>query len=286
MEQKNNNFFAILSQRKYEILSVVIFLILSFLVTFFFLWKQERTMPKKDGTVSKVTVYTDTPTNFPHSKSLAFTNIENNPEYTNVWGEENMEISDSSVKVSFPKGSFSPSNGPIKGGGGFIYSPEFLGQASHSELSYNLTFAKDFDFVKWGKLPGLCGGTCPRGGNEGEGFSTRFMWRRNGDLEVYGYLPGGLEQSIERGMFRFEPWKKYHISQEIQINTLGEDDGVIKVFVDGKCVYKNTSMVFRTTSDILPNKMIFSTFFWGADKSWATPVDTSIEFWDFTLGWE
>lgn len=87
------------------------------------------------------------------------------------------------------------------------------------------------------------------------------MWRKSGDLEIYGYFPGTTEQSLGRGMYRFEVGKTYHIAQEIQVNTPGKNDGIIKVFVDGKCVYKNTSILFSATSDILPNKMIFSTFF-------------------------
>ena len=226
-------------------------------------------------------------TTFPNSAQIPFTNIKGNSEYAHVWGRENMKITEQWVVVSFPKGSFSPSNGDIKGGAWFIYAPQALAQATHTKLSYTLTFADNFNFVKWGKLPGLCGGDCPRGGNADEKwFSTRFMWRRNGALEVYGYFQGKAEQSIGRGMFYFVPWKQYEISQELKMNTPGKRDGVVKVFVDGKCVYEDTSMVFDTHSDISPNKMLFSTFFWGSDASWATPVDTSISFWNFTVEWK
>lgn len=189
-----------------------------------------------------------------------------------------------SIQVAYPAGSFSPEKSETVGGFWAICSPEALVKADHVKLSYTLSFANNFDFVKWGKLPWLCGGSCPRGGKaETEGFSTRFMWRRKGDLEVYGYFPWITEQSIERGMFRFEAGKTYHIAQELQINTPGQSDGVMKVFVDGNLIYEDNSLLFRNSSDTHPNKLFFSTFFWGGDKSWATPVDTSITIWDVMI---
>lgn len=56
-------------------------------------------------------------------------------------------------------------------------------------LSYELAFDAGFDWVKGGKLPGLRGGPNPdgcSGGNQPNGsdcFSTRLMWRTNGQGE-------------------------------------------------------------------------------------------------------
>ena len=203
----------------------------------------------------------------------------------NVFWTQNITIpKKGSIQVAYPAGSFSPEKSETVGGFWAICSPDVLVQTNHVKLSYTLGFAENFDFVKWGKLPWLCGGSCPRGGKaETEGFSTRFMWRRKGDLEVYGYFPWVTEQSIERGMFRFEAGKTYQIAQEIQVNTPGQNDGVIRVFIDGKLIYEDSSLLFRNSSDTHPNRLFFSTFFWGGDKSWVTPVDTSITIWDVTI---
>ena len=56
-------------------------------------------------------------------------------------------------------------------------------------VSYELAFDSGFDWVKGGKLPGLRGGlnsTGCSGGNKATGldcFSSRLMWRKNGDGE-------------------------------------------------------------------------------------------------------
>ncbi len=87
-------------------------------------------------------------------------------------------------------------------------------------------------------------------------------------------------------MFRFEPWKTYEIAQEIKINTPGVDNGMLKVHADMIPVYQNDAMRFRNTEQTLSNKVLFSTFFGWGEASWATPVDTSILFSDFTVYWD
>lgn len=208
--------------------------------------------------------------------------------YESIWGEENITIDKKSLHVFFPEGSYKPSAKP-RGWAGFIYAADELSGKKHALLSYTLWFADNFDFVKGGKLPGFCSGDCPRGWAETDnGFSTRFMWRANGDLEVYGYLPNkstSMGQSIGRGMFRFKPGQYYDVAQEIVLNTLWENDGILRVYVDDIMVYEKTDMMYQKEIPLSVDKILFSTFFGGWDTSWATPVDTSITFEDFKIEW-
>lgn len=224
-----------------------------------------------------------------NKKSLRFIVPEEETQnYASIWGEENLIVDKKALHVFFPKGSYKPSAQP-RGGAGFIYAEDKLEWKKHAMLSYTLWFADNFEFVKWWKLPGFCSGDCPRGwAATDNGFSTRFMWRANGDLEIYGYLPNkstSMGQSIGRGMFRFKPWKYYDIAQEIVLNTLGESDGILRVYVDDILVYEKTDMMYQKKIPLWVDKVIFSTFFGGGDPSWATPVDTSITFDDFKVQW-
>ena len=135
-----------------------------------------------------------------------------------------------------------------------------------------MMFGSEFDFVKGGKLPGLFGGqvSCSGGAESEECFSTRFMWRRDGDGEVYGYLPNkqvcsGIAShslsftvlqvdgfcdapdvhcnydyghSLGRGSWQFVPGEWLTISQTIRLNTVSVMDGSIVVKVDGEEVYR------------------------------------------------
>ena len=214
------------------------------------------------------------------------------------WGEENLAVIDDEtgrfdrvLRVRYPAGSASPrvsreDNAPL-GGSQFYADLDIEPQAS-LRLSYYLRFSENFDFVKGGKLPGFFGGTVHSGGDIPDGtngFSTRFMWRRNGKGEVYAYLPTSEEYgtSIGRGNWRFRPGQWYRLEQEVILNTPGESDGKIIVWVNGEKVVDRDNLKFRTTEDLKIEGILFSTFFGGGNSSWATPEDVSIYFADFVV---
>ncbi|MCP4523477.1 MAG: hypothetical protein GY828_04625 [Candidatus Gracilibacteria bacterium] len=212
---------------------------------------------------------------------LTYNGIDTFRGFDRIWGMKNISFSDTIYTVLFPKGSYKPS-AEIIGGGGFVYEIPFDIKKDVSILEYTFEIPEDFDFVKGGKLPGLCGGDCPTGGADIQnGFSARMMWRKEGDLELYGYL-GKKEQkfgqSLGRGMFQLKPGKSYKITQEIQMNTGSNNDGIIKIFVNGHGVYFNDSVYFGKQGEIHPDKFIFSTFFGGGDESWASTQDNSLKF--------
>ncbi|QFR39071.1 hypothetical protein A9Q91_02445 [Candidatus Gracilibacteria bacterium 28_42_T64] len=208
--------------------------------------------------------------------------------YTNNWGRENIiNFSNGELKIFYPKGSYTPSKKPV-GGLGFI--KKLSNSYEHAKLTYKVKFDTDFDFVKGGKLPGFCGGDCSRGGLDTDnGFSTRFMWRTNGYLEVYAYLAtkkGTYGKSLGRGMITMVPDKYYEISQEIVLNTPGKANGVLIVSVDGEEVYRNTELIFRKNSSLGIDSLLFSTFFGGGDPSWSSEKDNYSFMKDFEIFYE
>lgn len=66
-------------------------------------------------------------------------------------------------------------------------------QRDELTLKYDIKMKENYEFVKGGKLPGLFGGatSCSGGANAADlgCFSTRLMWRRDGDAELYLYAP-------------------------------------------------------------------------------------------------
>ena len=191
------------------------------------------------------------------------------------------------LRVDYPKDSASPSVTGAPGGGA-----QFLGTrpgtpADHLFLRYRVRFAERFDFVRGGKLPGLYGGRMISGGHipDGtDGFSTRFMWRAGGDGEVYAYLPSSVTwgTSLGRGRFRFHPGRWQCLEQELALNTPGRSDGLVRVWLDGRPVYTQEGLIFRTVATL--RIVFFSTFFGGNDSSWASTADTHADFADFAVG--
>lgn len=215
-----------------------------------------------------------------------------------AWGKENIEvISDPTgqfqqvLRVSYPEGSASPKVSREKErplGGAQFYANLNIPPAEALKLSYYVRFSDNFEFVKGGKLPGLFGGTSTSGGEipDGKnGFSTRFMWRRNGDGEVYAYLPTSKNYgtSIGRGNWQFSPGLWHHIEQEVILNNPQKKDGKIRVWVDGQQVLDKDNVTFRTTEALKIEGIFFSTFFGGGSTSWATPKDVYADFADFSV---
>lgn len=214
------------------------------------------------------------------------------------WGLQNTAvIKDSSgrfdkvLRVRYPAGSASPAvsrkhNLPL--GGAQFYADLGISPKKSLRLSYYLKFSENFDFVKGGKLPGLFGGAGNSGGeipNGNDGFSTRFMWRKNGAGEVYAYLPNSTEYgtSIGRGNWQFQRGKWHHLEQVIVLTQPKKNNGEVQVWLDGKQVLNQKKLIFRTTDKLKIEGIFFSTFFGGSDFSWATPLDVHIDFANFSI---
>ncbi|XP_064610897.1 uncharacterized protein LOC135475086 [Liolophura sinensis] len=202
------------------------------------------------------------------------------------------------MRVYYPQGSYKPSASP-RGGAQFfkrLSTPREL-----ATLTYDIYFAKNFNFVKGGKLPGMYGGTktCSGGRDSSDCFSTRFMFRRDGDGEVYLYAPDNQVSnfcsdskvicnyhsghSLGRGTFRFRTGRWYTISQRVKLNTVGQTNGYVKVLINGSQVYYKSNLRLRNSSSVKIDGMFFSTFFGGSDSSWATPVNTYTYFRNFKM---
>jgi hypothetical protein len=195
------------------------------------------------------------------------------------------------LRVTYPAGSASnraaAEDGAANGGvQAYLRLPN--GSVDQARLRYYVRFQPGFDFVKGGKLPGLYGGTVTSGGhipNGTNGFSTRYMWRTGGAGEVYAYLPSSVDHgtSLGRGSWQFTPGQWTPIEQEVRLNSPGQADGSVTVWVNGTQVFQQSGMVYRTTRSVKIDGLFFSTFFGGGDSSWASPSDQYAEFAAFSM---
>ena len=176
-------------------------------------------------------------------------------------------------------------------------------------VSYRVKFRNGFDFVRGGKLPGLAGGTAPSGSAPADGvngWTGRLMWRtdfggtsgnpiqstsdgisyakhldsgfdRDGRQEdrVYWLEPSGERTTLESGVW-------YQITQRIVMNTPGQADGVLQIWLDDFLVLDQTDLRFRSVADLKIDQLFFSTFF-GGGSSWRTSKDEVVYFDDFVI---
>ncbi|WP_443749977.1 polysaccharide lyase [Asticcacaulis solisilvae] len=142
-------------------------------------------------------------------------------------------------------------------------------------LAYDVYVPVGFDFVKEGKLSGLCGGTCNSGGNRPtgrDGWSSRVIWRAGGQLAQYVYAPG---QAGPYGDILY--WKDavltagrwHHIETYVQVNRPGQADGVIRSWFDGRMAFSDDHVRLRDTDAFAIDTFKFETFFGGGAPDFA-----------------
>jgi hypothetical protein len=196
------------------------------------------------------------------------------------------------LRVAYPAGSVSPSATREFGspeGGMQVFLPFTTGPVEEAHLRYWVRFPAGFEFVKGGKLPGLYGGTEVSGGEEPDGtdgFSTRLMWRTDGDGEVYLYAPGESGTSLGRGDWTWQRDVWLCVEQQVVLDRPDAEDGSVTVWVDGEQVFSDDGMEYRTVADLRIDGIFFSTFYGGADPSWAPSEDQHADFAGFAVSAE
>ncbi|KAF7294611.1 hypothetical protein MIND_00997700 [Mycena indigotica] len=167
------------------------------------------------------------------------------------------------MELLYPAGSANPSARP-QGGAEFYASPLPITEAQTVTMAYSVFFPNGFDWVRGGKLPGLYGGRrgCSGGDSALDCFSTRLMWRKRGEGELYLYAMKDKQTkalcddpqsecnaqygfSIGRGSFRFATGMWTHVEQIVTLNTPGKQDGIFTLFVNGIQVIHREDIFYR-----------------------------------------
>lgn len=179
--------------------------------------------------------------------------------------------------------------GPDEGGAGWrmpLPAPQ-----TSAELRYTLRFSPGFEFVKGGKLPGLCGGpenvSGGRPADGRNGFSARLMWRRDGRGEAYLYHMDQPEKYGESlpfpADFRFPTGQPVEVRLALTLNHPGEKNGGIRVWITlpgqpERLVAQRAGLRWRAVDSILVDSIYFETFHGGGDTTWAPTAPCWTEF--------
>ena len=231
----------------------------------------------------------------------------NNSAWESSWGipwnnraDENTVISDAfqgghSLRVGYPQGGVGPGETGTQFPIVFRNMSETPGGYFNSVyLRYYLKFESGFDFQKGGKLPGLMGGGdswSRSGGNQPDGsngWTLRFMWRVEGSIVVYAYVPKsangkwGTEswgQDIDCH-FNAIPGTWHCIEQYVNVGTPGHDDGKLKVWIDGEQRLDIADMRFWDVEndDGRVGGIYFSTFHGGNTPDWGPDTTCYVQF--------
>lgn len=203
------------------------------------------------------------------------------------------------IRVSYPFQSLGPGGTNGNPAGGAQWKSAFGGDADTLYARYRFYVPDGFDWVKGGKLPGLCGSQCNTGGNPPtgtDGWSARLMWRAGGSLVQYLYYPGqggtygtdlvwkrdGVPLVVETGRW-------HEVQVRICLNTPGTgggpgaSDGRVTGWYDGALALDSAGFRFRDLDTMHIDNFYFSTFFGGSTNDFRPTRDERIFFDDFAV---
>ncbi len=209
-------------------------------------------------------------------------------------------------------GRFLRHNIPANSLGAFIVTPRLSRETDWATLEYDIRFSADFDWQWGGKMgPGLIGvapghdifepTSCqPR---TGQSFSTRLMWHGNNtngtgsgrpfasklpaipagssDIVTYIYANhpyegfGNCGWHTSLGALSKGTW--HTIKQETRLNTVGQNNGVFRVWIDGVLKFEATNWSFRTTNSVRIQAILWDIHRGGGLPQWGSPLNGHID---------
>lgn len=192
------------------------------------------------------------------------------------------------MDVTLKKGCYGTDSN--KGCGLYGRAPVIGSNTKTVTMEYTMRFGDNFDWVRGGKLPGMCAGDCPTGCDKNispkDGFSARIMWTDNecqgspkgckkgksGGMHIYAYYSNmrgnkgcGDEYTFRKGgkAMVVHPNKDYTIRLVVKLNSAKKADGSMKAYVNGQMVTKQTGMMLASNG-MKVEKMMWDNFFGGS----------------------
>lgn len=169
-----------------------------------------------------------------------------------------------------------------RGGVGFRWAPSGMDDASAACLSYKIRVPKDFEFARGGLLPGLYGSydfdpTVLLDGKNG--FATRVAWRDQGAVEIQAQIPGtqaGGGISISGFSFKLDRGRWVGIEQEVVLNTPGQKNGQLRLWVDGTMRIERKQISMRASDSVKIAGVIADISYGGLDLTTMAGKDTNL----------
>ncbi|CED82878.1 hypothetical protein [Phaffia rhodozyma] len=222
------------------------------------------------------------------------------------------------INTSSPDGSTALAvtylGGKYGSSGGISYYTKWddsIRYATEIVLGYSVYFTDGFQWVQGGKMVGSYGGQdgiygCSGGSQENRDIcnSIRLMWRTNGAMEIYTYLPKtdankaaceasgsgsvctnddyGLSFGRGNGYWSTGSWQTVQI--HVKLNDIGSANGFMKLVVNGVQTIDAENVELRATSDPFFQGMFVSTFFGGSGSQYAPSSDQHAYYKDFSVG--
>lgn len=197
------------------------------------------------------------------------------------------------MQIALPKLAAKPDDEvQPKSGMGFTWLVPGLAQATAACLTYNIMLPEDFNFGLGGFLPGLFGGETndvPSPTTKGA-FMVRNSWGENGLARarmVTAAEPRGLGFQIDPQSLELPRGRWVRIEQEMVLNKAGANDGILRLWVDGKLYHEDLKFAPRAEQQARFRGVIADVHYGTSGQMLAAvPKSTSIQVTPFELRWQ
>lgn len=145
---------------------------------------------------------------------------------------------------------------------GMSWIPLGLADANSGCLSYSVYLPENFEFAATGTLPGLYGGARPETlhnntSSPEPGFYSRVVWAADGGLELAnrmtnaGGTTGHNATGVTNDRVTLPRGQWVRLEQEVVLNSPDKDDGIVRLWVDGKLRIEKMNIVWRKEAGTL-----------------------------------
>jgi hypothetical protein len=179
-----------------------------------------------------------------------------------------------------------------RNGIGMQWSPTDFRPANSACLRYSVQMAEDFEYGKQGILPGLYGGRAydtskPSDGKNG--FAARLAWRADRTAEVVAQLPtsnGPDGTPIDGGGLYLPRGQWVSIEQEVVLNTPGKQDGILRVWADGRLKIERKNIEYRRDENLRIDGVLAHIDHGSVQRPMPPARETSLKVTPFLLSWQ
>jgi hypothetical protein len=168
---------------------------------------------------------------------------------------------------------------------GFEWMPQSAGPVAAACASYALKLDSKFDFAAGGRLPGLLGGPSGSDRKSPQAFSMRLAWDASGGIDIVGQIPAGGSPFItnERDKFELPRGRWITVDQEVILNTPGQSNGIVRVWLDGKLRFESRGLALRSNDQAAVRGVLAEVAY--ARPSVARDVASTVQVTPFEFRW-
>lgn len=198
------------------------------------------------------------------------------------------------MQIALPKVAPKPDDEvQPRSGMGFTWLVPRMANARAACLSYSIWLPDDFNFGGGGVLPGLFGGETSEAPSQAQkgAFSVRSTWGEGGIARVRTITaaePKGTAFAIDpKEELEWPRGRWVRIEQELVLNQVSAEDGILRVWVNGKLYHENTGLNVR--ADDRPQfRGVVADVHYGINPQgpYTVPKPTSLRVTPFELRWQ